>query len=106
MLQQLLIEAYRDLEKRVHNHLCIASTERRVNNLRMLAHPAPRLGCVVSNRELKLTVLPKHQKIVDQYLTIEYLCRSNNHSSSHETVLPLDIEQQQQQQQQQQKQQQ
>ncbi|KRY88560.1 hypothetical protein T4D_13306 [Trichinella pseudospiralis] len=38
----------RDLEKRVHNHLCIASTERRVNNLRMLAHPAPRLGCVVS----------------------------------------------------------
>ncbi|KRZ40875.1 putative glutamate--tRNA ligase, mitochondrial, partial [Trichinella pseudospiralis] len=36
--------------------------------------------------------LPKHEKIVDQYLTIEYLCRSNNHSSSHETVLPLDIE--------------
>ncbi|KRZ86703.1 hypothetical protein T08_10122 [Trichinella sp. T8] len=63
-----------DLEKRVHNHLCSVSRA----PCKSCAHvgaairfQAPRLGCVVSNRELKLTVLPKHKKIVDQYLTIE-----------------------------------
>ncbi|KRY43509.1 hypothetical protein T01_6973 [Trichinella spiralis] len=63
-----------DLEKRVHNHLCSVSGA----PYKSCAHvgaairfQAPRLGCVVSNRELKLTVLPKHKKIVDQYLTIE-----------------------------------